>query len=152
MLNIIDASGSHDFYAMRDLYVRQADAFLLVFAINDPKSFDEVVRLREQIQSNNLKNAPVIIVANKIDIETEFRQVLLNSAAEFSGTHDTLLAECYVDDYKSVLDVFSRLMKQLPAVDGNLDLIKRRRQSMPNVHLTAEANKKCKRKRKCLIS
>ena len=68
MLQIIDLSGSHDFLAMRNLYIRTVDAFLLVFALDDMSSFEEMVQLYTEIKSQNTRNAKIQVVATKTDL------------------------------------------------------------------------------------
>ena len=41
-LEILDTSGSYQFPAMRKLSIRTADGFVLVYAIDDAESFEQV--------------------------------------------------------------------------------------------------------------
>nr|XP_042130592.1 ras-related protein R-Ras isoform X2 [Peromyscus maniculatus bairdii] len=43
-LDILDTAGQEEFGAMREQYMRAGNGFLLVFAINDRQSFNEVLR------------------------------------------------------------------------------------------------------------
>ena len=54
---------------MRDLAIRSADAFLLVYAVDDPHSYEEVIHLKDliyEVRGGNIP--PVVVVANKIGI------------------------------------------------------------------------------------
>jgi len=45
---------------------RTADAVLLVFAVDDPRSFDEAQLIYDEVRRTNIKpNAPVLLLANK---------------------------------------------------------------------------------------
>eukprot|EP00069_Balaena_mysticetus_P009718 bmy_06373T0 len=48
-LDILDTAGQEEFGAMREQYMRAGHGFLLVFAINDRQSFNEVGKLFTQI-------------------------------------------------------------------------------------------------------
>lgn len=53
--------------AMRDLAIQTADAFILVYAVDDQESLDEVCRLKETILKVRGDNVPpLVVVANKI--------------------------------------------------------------------------------------
>lgn len=49
-LDLLDTSGAHQFPAMRELAIRQSDAFILVFAIDDPSSWETLASLREEVR------------------------------------------------------------------------------------------------------
>ena len=51
---------------MRDLAIRSADAFLLVYAVDDQDSYEEVIRLKDlifELRGDNV--VPTCVVANK---------------------------------------------------------------------------------------
>lgn len=50
---------------MRDLAIRSADAFLLVYAVDDQDSYEEVIRLKDLIFELRDNVPPVVVVANK---------------------------------------------------------------------------------------
>lgn len=71
VLDILDTSGSFEFPAMRKLAVETGDAFILVYAINDEESFEEVGRLKEMLMDHKSGNAPIVVVGNKCDLENQ---------------------------------------------------------------------------------
>lgn len=69
-LDILDTSGSYDFPAMRELSIRSADAFVLVYDVNDASTFAEVEALRSQILASK-GTVPIVVVGNKVDLVME---------------------------------------------------------------------------------
>ncbi|KAL3955009.1 hypothetical protein ACCO45_010572 [Purpureocillium lilacinum] len=49
VLEILDTAGTEQFVAMRDLYMKTGQGFLLVFSITSPSSLTELAGLREEI-------------------------------------------------------------------------------------------------------
>jgi small GTP-binding protein len=57
------------FSAMRDQYMRTGEGFLLVFALNEYKSFENVQHYREQIRRvKDSDEVPMVLVGNKCDL------------------------------------------------------------------------------------
>ncbi|XP_074649226.1 dexamethasone-induced Ras-related protein 1-like [Tubulanus polymorphus] len=95
-LDILDTSGNHPFPAMRRLSLLTGDLFILVFAVDSQESYEEVLRLREQICESKgqtqvgkvkgeKKKVPMVIVGNKMDkdrdkvVDTEEVQTIAES-------------------------------------------------------------------------
>ena len=66
--------------AMREQYMRTGEGFLLVYSITSRISFEEISTFHQQIlRVKDQDSFPVIVVANKSDLEYE-RQVGMNGA------------------------------------------------------------------------
>lgn len=64
--NIIDTAGQQEYTALRDQHLKDGKGFLLVFALNDKNTFEEVKQLREQIvKLKDTKRVPIVICGNK---------------------------------------------------------------------------------------
>jgi Ras-related protein Rap-1B len=70
--NSLDTAGTEQFTAMRELYMKQGQGFLLVFSITSMSSLEELAELREQIiRIKDDENIPLVIVGNKSDLEED---------------------------------------------------------------------------------
>ncbi|KOS22358.1 Ras-related protein Rap-1 [Escovopsis weberi] len=70
VLEIFDTAGTEQFVAMRDLYMKTGQGFLLVFSITSQSSLVELAGLREEIlRIKDDQNVPMVIVGNKADLE-----------------------------------------------------------------------------------
>ncbi|KAJ5689540.1 hypothetical protein N7462_003932 [Penicillium macrosclerotiorum] len=68
----LDTAGTEQFTAMRELYMKQGQGFLLVFSITSMSSLNELSELREQIiRIKDDENVPLVIVGNKSDLEED---------------------------------------------------------------------------------
>nr|B4KB60.1 RecName: Full=Ras-like protein 1; Flags: Precursor [Drosophila mojavensis] len=69
LLDILDTAGQEEYSAMRDQYMRTGEGFLLVFAVNSAKSFEDIGTYREQIKRvKDAEEVPMVLVGNKCDL------------------------------------------------------------------------------------
>ncbi|KAL6174448.1 Ras- protein rsr1 [Exserohilum turcicum] len=72
ILEILDTAGTEQFTAMRELYMKTGQGFLLVFSITSESSFGELAELREQIRRiKEDSNVPMVLIGNKSDLEED---------------------------------------------------------------------------------
>ncbi|KAH9413074.1 hypothetical protein DERP_006760 [Dermatophagoides pteronyssinus] len=113
MLDLLDTSGTYPFPAMRDLAIQTADAFILVYAVDDQESLDEVCRLKEHIIKLRGPNIPpLVVVANKIDL-TESRVIdvnLIDSIISIDWEFGHV--ECSAKNDENIKRILSQLFRQ----------------------------------------
>ena len=71
MLEILDTAGTEQFTAMRDLYMKNGQGFVLVYSVTAQSTFNDLSDLREQIlrvkdAHDNPEAAPMILVVCRI--------------------------------------------------------------------------------------
>ncbi|KAL4240930.1 hypothetical protein ACF0H5_001713 [Mactra antiquata] len=71
-MEILDTAGQ-DWTIHREGHVRWADGFVLVYAVNDRQSFDEVCSIKQCIDDIKKTNTQCVLVGNKIDLLHEIR-------------------------------------------------------------------------------
>jgi small GTP-binding protein len=72
ILEILDTAGTEQFTAMRELYMKTGQGFLLVFSITSMTSLHELAELREQIiRIKDDMRVPIVLVGNKSDLEED---------------------------------------------------------------------------------
>ncbi|XP_069407349.1 ras-related protein R-Ras [Ovis canadensis] len=110
-LDILDTAGQEEFGAMREQYMRAGHGFLLVFAINDRQSFNEVGKLFTQIlRVKDRDDFPIVLVGNKADLETQ-RQVPRSEASTFSASHHVAYFEASAKLRLNVDEAFEQLVR-----------------------------------------
>ena len=72
MLEILDTAGTEQFTAMRDLYMKNGQGFVLVYSITAQSTFNDLTDLKEQIlRVKDSEEVPMVLVGNKCDLEDE---------------------------------------------------------------------------------
>ena len=72
MLEILDTAGTEQFTAMRDLYMKNGQGFVLAYSITAQSTFNDLQDLREQIlRVKDSEEVPMVLVGNKCDLEDE---------------------------------------------------------------------------------
>ena len=117
VLRIFDTAGTMSFPAMRKLTIRKADAFILVYAMDDADSFEEIKAIREEIL--NLKgeqSVPMVLIGNKSDLPKA--ELIVNSTAglalarKWNCCFAEISAKSVISVEQSFRAVFRELEKQ----------------------------------------
>ncbi|GAA6221641.1 GTP-binding protein Rhes-like [Lates japonicus] len=133
-LEILDTSGSYPFPAMRELCIRHSDSFALVYAVDDPGSFQEVRRLRDEIlELRGGKSAPITVVGSKADLtEAEGRVLSASDAmATVEGEWDANFVEASARTGANTVGVFRALLQQVDLPHRLSPAVCRRRDTVP---------------------
>ncbi|KAM9032020.1 LOW QUALITY PROTEIN: ras-related protein R-Ras [Sarcophilus harrisii] len=110
-LDILDTAGQEEFGAMREQYMRAGHGFLLVYAINDRQSFNEVGKLHTQIlRVKDRDDFPIVLVGNKADLETH-RQVPRSEASAFCASRHIAYFEASAKLRLNVDEAFEQLVR-----------------------------------------
>ena len=71
-VEILDTAGEEDYQNMMDMWISFGEGFLLVFAINDPESFELLKGKHDRVlKGKHGAKCPILLVGNKQDLENE---------------------------------------------------------------------------------
>jgi GTPase KRas protein len=106
---------------MLDSWIGFAEGFLLVFAIDDRDSFEEIIVKYNRIVKNKTKEKPsIIIVANKCDLEDK-RKVETKEAEDLANSLGVKFMEVSALQKINVKEGFLILAKELLFKKGKLE-------------------------------
>ncbi|XP_035232987.1 ras-like protein, partial [Stegodyphus dumicola] len=112
LLDILDTAGQEEYSAMRDQYMRTGEGFLLVFAVNNAKSFEDISMYREQIKRvKDADDVPMVLVGNKCDLP--MRMVDMIGAAEVAKNYGIPFIETSAKTRMGVDDAFYTLVREI---------------------------------------
>jgi len=112
LLDILDTAGQEEYSAMRDQYMRTGEGFLLVFAVNNAKSFEDISAYREQIKRvKDADEVPMVLVGNKCDLPT--RAVDMSQAREAAKNYGIPFVETSAKTRMGVDDAFYTLVREI---------------------------------------
>ncbi|CAH2085230.1 unnamed protein product [Euphydryas editha] len=113
MLEILDTAGTEQFTAMRDLYMKNGQGFVLVYSITAQSTFNDLQDLREQIlRVKDKDDVPMVLVGNKCDLEAE-RVVGKQQGANLANHFNCVFMETSAKAKISVNEVFYDLVRQI---------------------------------------
>lgn len=143
-IDILDTAGQEEYAAIRDNYYRSGEGFILVYSIDDRGSFGAMEDFRAQIiRSLNDPNPPLLLVANKSDLDrviTEGEALSLLDKWTATTTKESLVKwrEVSAKADQGINEIFSEIVK----------LIQRKREIVRENDLMNRNNKSGKKKKR----
>ncbi|KAF4993058.1 hypothetical protein FGRMN_6746 [Fusarium graminum] len=67
MLDILDTAGQEEYIALRDQWIRDCEAVVLIYSISSRSSFSRIKRFYDQVERVRDKSTPICLVGNKSD-------------------------------------------------------------------------------------
>ncbi|KAK0718840.1 ras family-domain-containing protein [Apiosordaria backusii] len=152
VLEILDTAGTDQFVAMRDLFLKSGQGFILVFSIASRSSFDELATLREEIlRIKDDDTIPIVMVGNKADLEDQ-RAVDRARAFSVSRSWNAPYYESSARTRTNVDEVFIDLCRQLLRREDMLEEQAREDPYSQKLEdAAAKKRRRRKRKEKCVI-
>jgi len=121
-LDILDTAGQEEYSALRDQWVREGRAFLLVYSVTSRTSFEEIQSFRERILLVNEDEAvPMVLVANKVDLEDQ-RVVSTEEGKRMAAEYgDIPFVECSALKGINCDVAFHHAVREIRAIDAKTD-------------------------------
>lgn len=111
-MQIWDTAGQERFQTIALSYYKGAWGIILVFAIDNRKSFENIGKWMKQIKEHAPPDVIIILVGNKCDLE-EKRAVSSDEAKQLSEGHDIPFYETSAKDNINVEEIFSKLASNI---------------------------------------
>lgn len=113
MLEILDTAGTEQFTAMRDLYMKNGQGFLLAYSITAAATFNDLGDIRDQIlRVKDVDRVPMVLVGNKCDLEDD-RVVTQEQGAKQATDWGCHFMECSAKTKTNVSEVFKDVVRQI---------------------------------------
>jgi len=97
--------------SIRDVQIKQAECFIVIYSITSQSSFDEAREILEKIHElKQTKNVPVLLVGNKVDLEDE-RSVSEKVGLSLAGRFGTGFVEISARNEVQVNDAFEKAVE-----------------------------------------
>jgi len=113
MLEILDTAGTEQFTAMRDLYMKNGQGFVLVYSIIAQSTFNDLPDLREQIlRVKDKDEVPLVLVGNKCDLNDQ-RVITTDQGQDLAKKFNCTFMEASAKTRTNVEAIFHDLIRQI---------------------------------------
>ncbi|KAK3101042.1 hypothetical protein FSP39_000506 [Pinctada imbricata] len=142
LVDFLDTAGNIAFPAMRRLSISSAHAFVLVYSITEPNTFEEAKQLWEQIKEvrENYDVIPCVLVGNKLDLENK-RLVEKFDALNWADNENLggAFLEASAKTNEGVTEIFKNLLEQVKTPRHAYDMFQTRRSSIHALEQTDDS-------------
>lgn len=121
-LDILDTAGQEEYSALRDQWVREGRAFLLVYSVTSRQAFEEIPQFRDRILLvNEDEVVPMVLVGNKCDLEAE-RQISTEEGRQLAADYGGIpFVECSALKSLRCDEVFYEAVREIRKMDASVE-------------------------------
>ena len=113
-MKIWDTAGQERFKSMSVQVIKNSDAVILVYAINDVNSFKALDQWLSKInETTDISKKPIIIVGNKCDVEDGERQVTIEEGENYAKNKGYHFYETSAKTGQNIQEAFNDIFEQL---------------------------------------
>jgi len=119
MLEILDTAGTEQFTAMRDLYMKNGQGFVLAYSIIAQSTFNDLPDLRDQIlRVKDTDKVPMVVVGNKCDLSDQ-RIITTEQGNALATKFGAVFIEASAKTKINVEEIFHQLVRQIAPTINN---------------------------------
>ena len=117
-MDINDTSFPEEYVALRDECIRNGDAFVLAFSISNRHAFSQIKTFYKQIQDIKNKTMPLILIGNKSDLVSDWREVSSQESIALAEELGCEFIETSAKDGTNVEKAFCDLVRKARLSEG----------------------------------
>ena len=115
-VEILDTAGEEDYQNMMDMWISFGEGFLLVFAINDPESFELLKGKHDRvIKGKHGVKCPILLVGNKQDLAEE-RKISTDEGKKLAESWGIDYIETSAKNNFNCKEAFERLAQKIAEI------------------------------------
>ena len=108
-----DTAGEERFRTIAKSYYKGAHGIVLIYDVTNRKTYENIRKWMNQIKDDSSSNISIILVANKIDCENEFRQVTKEEGEVLAKNNNLPIFEASAKDNINVEESFKYLIEEI---------------------------------------
>ena len=113
-MKICDTAGQERFKSMSVQVIKNSDAVMLVYAIDDINSFKDLDQWLSKLNdTTDLSKKPIIIIGNKADVENEKREVTYDEGKNYAESKGYRFYETSAKTGQNIHEAFNDIFEQL---------------------------------------
>ncbi|VUC30917.1 unnamed protein product [Clonostachys rosea] len=117
VIYIFDKAGQAEHLALRQEWIRESTAFVLVFSFLSRESFEKTKKLYRQIRSVKDAPIPLILAGNKSDVRQELWEVSVEEARSLATEFDCEIVQTSARYDENVEELFHKLIALAHHID-----------------------------------
>eukprot|EP01060_Flectonema_neradi_P004953 TRINITY_DN13277_c3_g1_i3.p1 TRINITY_DN13277_c3_g1~~TRINITY_DN13277_c3_g1_i3.p1 ORF type:complete len:526 (+),score=73.14 TRINITY_DN13277_c3_g1_i3:63-1640(+) len=120
-MEVVDMAGQDEYAGLRSQYYRKGDGFLGVYSVTDADSLEEVKRrYKEVLMERNVQSAPLVLVANKCDLDDSEREVSSKLGELAAADMNAAFFETSAKERMNVSEAFHQLVRAVRIDKGEV--------------------------------